>query len=67
MHGLILDNFAMHISLSDEEKEHVLFKLQYKKIKKNTALLKAGKVCANIDFVQSTPHGITLVFLKKEI
>ncbi|ANI90733.1 Crp/Fnr family transcriptional regulator [Arachidicoccus ginsenosidimutans] len=51
MHGLILDNFAMHISLNDEEKERVLSKLQYKEIGKNTTLLKAGKVCANIYFV----------------
>lgn len=51
MYKQILDNYKMHIELSDEEKEIAISLLQYKKVKKNDILLTAGNVCHNIYFV----------------
>jgi len=51
MYQLILNNFAMHITLDAAETEHVKLKLQYKTVKKNTALLNTGAICRNIYFV----------------
>jgi CRP-like cAMP-binding protein len=51
MYELIFSNFAMHIVLDAAEKEHIKTKLQYKTVKKNTALLTAGETCKNIYFV----------------
>lgn len=51
MYKHILDNFAMHIELSDEEKAIAISLLQSQTIKKNRSLIAAGNVCRNIYFV----------------
>jgi CRP-like cAMP-binding protein len=51
VYPLILKNFAMHIRLDDNEADHIISKLQYKTVKKNTTLLPADDVCRNIYFV----------------
>jgi CRP-like cAMP-binding protein len=51
MYGLILNNFAMHIALTDAETDYVKSQLQYKTWRKNTVLLDSGEICRNIYFV----------------
>jgi len=51
MYELILANFAMHISLDPAETEHIKSQLQYKVVKKNAVLLRAGSICRNLYFV----------------
>jgi len=53
MHELIFSNFAMHISLTIAEAEHILSKLEHKTVKKNEVLLNSGEVCKNIYFVNN--------------
>lgn len=51
MHKLILSNFAMHISLSDEEMGLIMSKLEHITVKKNEVLFNSGEVCRNMYFV----------------
>ena len=51
MYGLIFSNFAMHITLTDDEAAHITARLQHKIVMKNSSLLNAGDVCRNIYFV----------------
>ncbi|OBW43339.1 hypothetical protein AB670_00256 [Chryseobacterium sp. MOF25P] len=51
MNEHILDNFAIHIALSDEEKDIAISFLQSQDIKRNRLLLAAGNACRNIYFV----------------
>ncbi len=51
MYDRLLGNFAMHVSLSDEEKAVAISLLQSKSVKKNTLVLAAGNVCRNVYFV----------------
>ncbi len=51
MHNLIMANFALHVSLDQAENEYVCSVLQHKSVKKNTALLTAGKICRSLYFI----------------
>lgn len=48
---LVLNNFNLHIALTEQEKEILQNKLREKKIKKKEQLLASGTVCKNIYFV----------------
>jgi CRP-like cAMP-binding protein len=51
MFELILANFALHITLSAAEKEHIERALQSKTVTRNKVLLREGEICRNIYFV----------------
>ena len=51
MYELIFANFALHIKLDVAEIEQIKGRLQYKTVKKKSALLNAGQICRNIYFV----------------
>lgn len=51
MYDLILENFALHITLNGAETEALTKALQSRKIKKNEEILSAGDICKNIYFV----------------
>jgi CRP-like cAMP-binding protein len=51
MYELIFANFALHIKLDVAEIDQIKDRLQYKTVKKKTALLNSGSVCRNIYFV----------------
>ena len=52
MSPLLLSNFARHVTLNQEETEHVLTVFQEAKIRKNEPLLVAGQVCRYFSFVE---------------
>ena len=47
----IMNNFAMHIALDDDEAAFVQSILQHKKAKRHSALLRSGDVCRALYFV----------------
>ena len=51
MYELLMRNFAMHVSLDEEEADYVQSVLQHKIIPKNSVLLKSGDTCRSIYFV----------------
>jgi len=51
--ALILDNIALHVSLTPQEQELFLSKTETKLIKAKTILLNSGEVCKNSFFVNS--------------
>ncbi|MGO4819524.1 Crp/Fnr family transcriptional regulator [Flavobacterium sp. W22_SRS_FP1] len=51
--SLILQNIAKHITLSPEEEENFLSKIQVRKFKAKSILLNTGEICVNSYFVNS--------------
>ncbi|RKR80733.1 CRP-like cAMP-binding protein [Mucilaginibacter gracilis] len=51
MFELILANFALHISLNDNERSRIEVALQQQSVKKNGLLLRPGEICRKICFV----------------
>jgi CRP-like cAMP-binding protein len=60
----ILKNIAKHITLNEEEEEYFTSLLQYKEIHKKDFLLKEGRSCRTINYVQS--GALRAFFVDKE-
>ncbi len=64
MFNRILNNFARHVTLDQDEADYALSLLKYKNVKKHTMLLRNGETCRKIYFV--TKGCLRLYYTDKE-